>query len=71
MSRFKGLNHGLYQIGNSLIIYNYAERIDDIQRKVKDAKPEELGGKLSYWMYADKYSTSQKIVIEYGYAKKD
>jgi hypothetical protein len=32
---------------------------------------EELGGALSYWTCVDKYSSSQKIVIEYNNHKKE
>jgi hypothetical protein len=30
---------------------------------------EELGGTLTYWVCADKYTSSKKIVIEYGQEK--
>lgn len=49
----------------------WTSQMTEEQKALLEMVAEELGGKLSYWMYADKYSTSQKIVIEYGYAKKD
>lgn len=41
------------------------------QKALLEMVAEELGGTISYWIYTDKYSTSQKIVIEYGKEKKN
>ena len=40
------------------------------QKALLEMVAEELGGTLTYWVCVDKYSSSQKIVIEYGQEKK-
>jgi hypothetical protein len=40
------------------------------QKALLEMLTEELGGTLTYWTCADKYNSSQKIVIEYGQEKK-
>jgi hypothetical protein len=41
------------------------------QKALLEIVAEELGGKLEYWICTDKYSSSQKIVIEYDKKQKE
>jgi len=49
----------------------WASQMTEEQKALLEMVAEELGGKLSHWVCTDKFSNYQKIVIEYGYAKKD
>ncbi len=41
------------------------------QKALLEMVAKELGGTLTYWTCADKHTSSQKIVIEYGKSKKE
>ncbi len=41
------------------------------QKALLEMVAEELGGTLTYWTCADKYSSSSKIVLEYGQTKNE
>jgi hypothetical protein len=40
------------------------------QKALLEMVAEELGGKLEYWVCADKFNSSRKIIIEYDFQRK-